>query len=168
MIKPDVPHNEAKRMALVNQLQILDTRPDQVLDDITAAAHAYFDVPICLVTIVDKKRQWFKSNVGLNACETTRDVSFCGHAINHDETLYVPDAEDDYRFRSNPLVLGEPHIRFYAGAPLILQPDLRVGTLCIIDRVPRELSDEQLAVLRDFADQVQSFMLSLSEHQETS
>lgn len=160
-----MPHNEASRMALVNQLHILDTEPDKELDKITASAQAYFDVPICLVTIVDENRQWFKSNVGLNACETERDVSFCGHAINHDETLYIPDANEDLRFRSNPLVRGEPHIRFYAGAPLILQPDLRIGTLCIIDRIPRELSEEQLAALRDFADQVQSFMLSLYEQQ---
>ncbi len=165
MMKPQMPHNEARRMALVNQLHILDTEPDKELDKITAAAQAYFDVPICLVTIVDENRQWFKSNVGLNACETERDVSFCGHAINHDETLYIPDANEDLRFRSNPLVRGEPYIRFYAGAPLILQPDLRIGTLCIIDRVPRELSEEQLAALRDFADQVQSFMLSLHEQQ---
>lgn len=162
MIKPDIPENESKRMELVNQLQILDTAPDAELDKITAAAQAWFNVPICLLTIVDTNRQWFKSNVGLDACETDRDVSFCGHAINYDETLYVPDAQEDFRFQTNPLVTGEPHIRFYAGAPLIMKPDLRIGTLCIIDREPRELDDTQLNKLREFADKIQDLLWQIT------
>lgn len=164
MIKPDIPKNEAKRMACINRLQILDTEPDPELDEITASVQQYFDVPISLVTIVDANRQWFKSNVGLDARETDRDVSFCGHAINYDETLYVPDAQDDMRFRTNPLVTAYPHIRFYAGAPLIMQPDIRIGTLCIIDRKPRDLNEDQLAKLREFADKIQNHLLGLIEH----
>lgn len=164
MIKPDIPKNEAKRMALVNQLQILDTEPAPELDEITETVQQYFDVPICLVTIVDTNRQWFKSNVGLDASETDRDVSFCGHAINYDDTLYVPDAQDDMRFRTNPLVTEYPHIRFYAGAPLIMEPDIRIGTLCIIDRKPRELDEAQLLKLREFADRIQNKLLGLAEH----
>lgn len=163
MQKPDIPSNEKERLALVHGLNILDTEPDQVLDEITQRAKTRFNVPICLVTIVDANRQWFKSNQGLDATETPRDVSFCGHAINYDSILYIPDALDDYRFKTNPLVTDKPFIRFYAGAPLILKDTLRIGTLCIIDREPKEMTDADLEDLREFADEVELALYQTSK-----
>ncbi|MFU8837704.1 MAG: PAS domain S-box protein [Thiohalomonadaceae bacterium] len=124
-----------------------------------------FGVPIALVSLVDAHRQWFKSRQGLDACETGRDISFCGHAILDSETLEVSDALDDPRFVDNPLVLGEPHIRFYAGAPLKTLDGYRVGTLCIIDFVPRRLSDSEKHALRDLADCVEhEFNITIEHH----
>lgn len=164
MQKPEIPANEKQRLQGVRDLAILDTEPDEILDEITAKVMQRFDVPICLVTIVDANRQWFKSNHGLDVCETPRDISFCGHAINYDSILYIPDAHEDYRFKTNPLVTGEPYIRFYAGAPLILGETLRVGTLCIIDRKPKELSEEDLEDLRSFADEVETELYRISNY----
>lgn len=153
---PEIPSNEGERLDFLKSLAILDTPPESRFDEVTQEAKRLFNVPIALVSLIDADRQWFKSCIGLDASETGRDISFCGHAINHDEILYVPDTEDDLRFKTNPLVEGEPYIRFYAGAPLIMRPDLRIGTLCIIDRIAREFSDEKLSELRRLADMVQS------------
>lgn len=154
MIKPQVPANEAERLCALSDLNILDTPPESRFDDITAEAKSYFNVPIALVSLVDDRRQWFKSKQGLAVSETSKDISFCGHAINHDDVLYVPDTQEDLRFATNPLVLGEPYIRFYAGAPLILRENVRLGTLCLIDRIPREFNENQLAVLKELATSV--------------
>ncbi len=108
-------------------------------------------MPIALVSLIDADRQWFKSRQGLDACETGRDISFCGHAILQDDPLVVPDALEDPRFADNPLVTGEPKIRFYAGMPLRLSSGFRVGTLCLIDRKPRRLEPEDLVLFRDLA-----------------
>ncbi|MCY7297034.1 GAF domain-containing protein [Alteromonas sp. a30] len=151
MMKPKVPSNEAERLCALNELNILDTPPESCFDDITEQAKSYFKLPIALVSLVDDRRQWFKSKQGLSVSETAKDISFCGHAINHDDVLYVPDTKEDVRFATNPLVVGEPYIRFYAGAPLILRQDIRLGTLCVIDRVPREFSDVDLMVLKELA-----------------
>ena len=155
MMTPEIPSNELERVCALQELQMLDTPPETRFDDITQEAMSYFQVPIALVSLVDSTRQWFKSCQGLGASETDRNISFCGHAINHDDILYVPNALEDLRFSTNPLVLGEPFIRFYAGAPLIIRANVRVGTLCIIDSQPREFSDEELAVLRELANVVQ-------------
>lgn len=160
---PDIPANECERLGFLTELAILDTPPESRYDKITREAKAFFGVPVALVSLIDADRQWFKSCDGLDVSETGRDISFCGHAINHDEILYVPNTEEDLRFRTNPLVEGEPYIRFYAGAPLIMRPDLRIGTLCIIDRVSREFDEEQLVVLRRLADKIQDELLAVME-----
>ncbi len=150
-----VPFNEDCRLAALEGLGVLDTPAEECIDRITRLAKRHFDVPIALVSLVDGTRQWFKSAAGLDAPGTAREISFCGHAIMHDDVLVVPDAANDPRFAENPLVRGEPHIRFYAGAPLLTPSGFRLGTLCIIDRRPRaSLDEEQQATLRDLADMV--------------
>jgi signal transduction histidine kinase len=151
MIAPSVPANEAERLAALQALNILDTPPEERFDRITRVARRLFDVPIALISLVDATRQWFKSRQGLDACETARDVSFCGHAVLTDEPLVVPDASQDPRFADNPLVTGEPRVRYYAGVPLHGAGGHRLGTLCILDRQPRELSADDLQLLHDLA-----------------
>ncbi len=149
-----IPADEAQRLAALRRLEVLDTPAEERFDRLTRLARKLFDVPIALVSLVDGDRQWFKSKQGLEVCETPRGVSFCGHAILSHEVLYVPDALGDPRFADSPLVTGDPHIRFYAGAPLVID-GRRVGTLCINDRRPRELGENELQTLRDLADCVQ-------------
>lgn len=151
MLKPPIPANEIERLQALHALDVLDTPAEERFDRLTRIAQYVLQVPIVLVSLVDTERQWFKSRQGLEASETARDISFCGHAVLGTEVFVVPDAAADARFADNPLVLDAPHIRFYAGAPLTLGNGLRVGTLCAIDRQPRQVSDEQLAALRDLA-----------------
>jgi len=140
--------NERIRQEALIGLRVLDTLPEPVFDAITAAAAAACGVPIALVSLVDADRQWFKSNVGLPGVDQTpREVAFCDHAIRDNRLFEVPSASDDTRFAGNPLVVGEPRIRFYAGAPIELPNGARVGTVCVIDREPRHLTDEQRALL---------------------
>ncbi|WP_313171655.1 GAF domain-containing protein [Massilia oculi] len=146
------PDNEAARLAALYELLILDTPPEERFDKIARFAADEFDMPIVLVTLVDAERQWFKARVGTQVCETGRDVSFCSHAILHDEIMVVEDALQDPRFADNPLVTGAPHIRFYAGAPLALPSGLRLGTLCLIDRRPRTLDPLDLGILGTLRD----------------
>jgi PAS domain S-box-containing protein len=146
-----LPHNEKERLAVLRSLDILDTPPEIAFDRITRAAARFLDVPICLVSLVDEDRQWFKSSYGLDAEETPRDVAFCSHAILGDAPLVVSDAAKDDRFAENPLFLGDPHVQFYAGIPLTLSDDIRLGTLCAIDHKPRQLTPEQLDFLSDLA-----------------
>lgn len=127
--------------------RVLDTTCEKAFDDLTKLAATICEVPISLVSLVDQERQWFKSHFGLDATETHRDYAFCGHAILKDEILIVEDAQDDVRFADNPLVTGDPSIRFYAGAPLQMEGGARLGTLCVIDREPRVLSANQLEAL---------------------
>jgi PAS domain S-box-containing protein len=150
--------NEAERLASLRALKLLDTPAEERFDRITRLAKSIFDTDIALVSLVDENRQWFKSNQGLNAAETPRDISFCGHAIAQDELFIVNDATSDGRFADNPFVLQYPQIRFYAGAPLTSPDKQRVGTLCIIDSKPRELNALQRTVLRDLADLVEGEM----------
>ncbi len=152
MQAPALPDNEAERLAALHALLILDTPPEQRFDKIVAFAAAEFDVPISLLTLVDRARQWFKANVGMPACETGRDVSFCGHAILAPDIMVVPDALLDARFADNPLVTGDPGIRFYAGAPLRLPSGAALGTLCLIDRRPRSLDAMELGILSTLRD----------------
>lgn len=148
---PGKPANEAARIQVLHDLKLLDSAPEERFDRLTRLAKRLFNVPIALVTLVDKDRQWFKSCVGLDATETSRDVSFCGHAILKDELLLVPNALEDERFHDNPLVTGAPNIRFYAGYPLTVPHGNKMGTLCLIDTKPRELDDEERALLHDLA-----------------
>jgi diguanylate cyclase (GGDEF)-like protein len=146
-----IPSDESGRLSALERYGVLDTEPEPAFDRITAIASRVLGVPIALVSLVDSERQWFKSRVGLDAHETHRDFAFCAHAILKDAPLVVPDACHDQRFAENPLVVGAPHIRFYAGAPLQSPDGFKLGTLCAIDIRPRELSAEQLATLRDLA-----------------
>ena len=156
MLKPPRPPDEAKRLATLQALTILDTPPEERFNRIIRTAVRLFNVPIALISLVDENRQWFKACYGLEVSETPRDISFCGHAILSDDVLVIPDPRLDERFSDNPLVTGEPYIRFYAGQPLLAADGSRIGTLCIIDRRPRQMTDEDLQSLRDLAGMVES------------
>ncbi|MGH7205018.1 MAG: response regulator [Nitrospiraceae bacterium] len=156
MIKPALPPDEPKRLAILRELHILDTPAEERFDRITRLAQRLFDVPIVLISLVDATRQWFKSRQGLSVSETARDISFCGHAILHESAMVVPDAQLDPRFADNPLVTGEPHIRFYAGQPLASPDGRKLGALCLIDRRPRQMSASDLQTLRDLTILVQN------------
>lgn len=153
------PANESERLEALNDLDILETPIEERFDRITRIVCRALGVPIAAVSLVDDDRQWFKSIQGLEAAETPRDMAFCAHTILGDEPLVVPNAPEDERFADNPLVTGDPSIRYYAGCPLILDDNIRVGTLCAIDRKPHEITDEELAVLRDLADIVQGELM---------
>lgn len=153
-MKAQVPPQEAARLEALRQYRILDTPAEQAYDDITALAAYICDVPIALISLVDADRQWFKSKVGLNVDQTSRDVSFCAHAILSQQIMIVNDALDDQRFEDNPLVTCAPNIRFYAGVPLVTPDGHPIGTLCIIDHQPKELSPYQIKTLEALARQV--------------
>jgi diguanylate cyclase (GGDEF)-like protein/PAS domain S-box-containing protein len=146
-----LPPNETERLAALRDLQILDTPAEAHFDAVCSAASALFSVPIALVSLIDSDRQWFKAKCGIDVVGTPRELAFCTYAILRDDVLVVEDATADPRFADNPLVTGEPRIRFYAGAPLVLRSGIRVGTLCVIDRKPRSFSDFDKAKLQDFA-----------------
>lgn len=150
------PDDESERLAALRALNLLDTPDEEQFDHLTRFVQAYFDVPVALISLVDKDRQWFKSKQGLSVCETERSISFCGHTITGDEAFVVENALKDERFADNPLVINEPHIRFYAGIPLHSEDGFKVGTLCIIDFKPREFSNLQRNKLRDFAQIVEA------------
>lgn len=160
MIKPAIPSNEARRIATLRGMGLLDTPPEERFDRVTRLAKQVFSTSIALVSLVDSDRQWFKSSQGLDATETPRDISFCGHAILSDKIMVVNDAVDDERFCDNPLVCGNPNIRFYAGYPLAAPDGSRVGTLCIIDDKPREISSEQLVLLRELGRMVEEELIT--------
>ena len=158
MINPPHLSNEAERLKALSEYRILGTKPEQTYDDITGIAARVCEAPIALISLVDSERQWFKSKVGTDVEETPRDWSFCAHAIEDSEPLVVEDALADRRFADNPLVCGEPGIRLYAGFPLSTDDSLRIGTLCVIDTVPRTLSENQLFIMKALARQVVAFL----------
>lgn len=151
MNKPPIPANEAKRLKVLWQYEVLDTVPEAVFDDLAELAGEICETPFSLLSLVDESRQWFKARHGLSSSETTRDISFCAHAILQPDLFIVPDATKDERFKDSPMVVAEPRIRFYAGAPLITPDGYALGTLCILDRIPRELTASQKKALRVLA-----------------
>ena len=155
-MRPPVPQNEAKRLKVLWQYEVLDTVPEELFDDLAELAAQICEAPIALISLVDEKRQWFKSRVGTTVNETSRDISFCAYAITQNDLFIVPDALRDERFARSPLVTSDPKIRFYAGAPLITPDGHALGTLCVIDKVPRELRLEQKQALRILARHVVS------------
>ncbi len=155
MLEPSLPVDETARLKSLHALRIMDTPAESRFDRITRMAKRYFDVEICLISLVDSQRQWFKSRQGLEACETSRQISFCGHAILDDAVFIVNNALEDPHFADNPLVTDEPNIRFYAGYPIKDPNGFRIGTLCIIDSEPRDMCEDDVDTLRDLATMVE-------------
>ena len=148
--------DEEARLSALRRYKILDTVPEQRFDDLALLASQICNAPMALITLVDADRQWFKSRVGVEPSETPRSLSFCAHAMRQPELFVIPDTLEDARFRDNPMVTGEPFIRFYAGASLLSREGLPLGTLCVADRVPRTLTDEQAAALDALRRQAQA------------
>jgi len=158
-----IPPNEKKRLKVLWQYEVLHTVPEEVFDDLTELAARICEAPIALISLVDEKRQWFKSRVGISHSETERDVSFCAHAILQSDLFIIPDATLDKRFANSPLVTSDPKVRFYAGAPLVTPDGHALGTLCVMDSVPLELNPDQRQALRVLAHHVVS-QLELRRH----
>jgi GAF domain-containing protein len=157
-MKALIPSNEAERLAALKKYHILDTGTEQSYDDITALAAHICKVPITMISLVDEARQWFKSKVGVDQQQTSRNIAFCAHAILQHDPFIVRDATKDRRFADSALVTGEPHIRFYAGIPLINPEGLALGTLCVVDHQPRRLSAVQQKALQALARQVMALL----------
>ncbi|RZM74759.1 GAF domain-containing protein [Pseudoalteromonas rubra] len=168
MKNPPLPDNEALRLKTLHDLKALDTLPDAELDRLTEFAAHVFNVPIALISLVDSDRQWFKSKVGLDAEQTHRDISFCGHAICQEGVFVVDNALKDERFFDNPLVTGELSIRFYAGCPLRHPNGSQIGTLCLIDFEPREFNDHDASILTQVAADVVERLVKLARQQTFS
>jgi phosphoribosyl 1,2-cyclic phosphodiesterase/DNA-binding response OmpR family regulator len=151
-VRASTPEDEETRLACLRQLRVLYTEPEERFDRITRLAAAVFDVPIALVSLVDRERQWFKSCYGMSAKETSREASFCAHVVYNREMMLVTDALMDPRFADNPLVVNEPRVRFYAGCPLILADGSCVGTLCLVDTRARSLEGTDVGLLQDLRD----------------
>ncbi len=154
MIKAPLPSNETERLADLKDCKILDTAPEPAYDDLTKLASHICGMPVALISLVDRDRQWFKSRVGLDATQTPREDAFCAHAILEKDMLVVPDAKEDERFFDNPLVVNDPGVRFYAGVPLVTPRGHGLGTLCVIDQQPRDLEPASAEALRILARQV--------------
>jgi len=155
MILPAIPSNEDERLNELKEYSILDTFEEQEYDDITQIASHICETPISLITLIDEKRQWFKSHHGMPQSETAKEYAFCAHAINDKDNIFeIPDSRNDVRFFDNPFVTGDAKVIFYAGVPLVNQNGFALGTLCVIDNVPRELTALQQKSLRGLANQV--------------
>jgi len=158
MLHAPLPENDEDRVASLGRMNLLSSPREADLDRITRTAKTIFKTEIALISLVDKDRQWFKSRVGLDATETPRDISFCGHAIHHDQDFVVKNAAKDERFHDNPLVTDGPKIRFYAGRPLTNSEGFRIGTLCVISPHARDFSDEEAQILQDLGRMVEIIM----------
>ena len=156
MPKAALPLNELERLAVLRECGVLETAPEQGFDDLTELASELCGTRIALVSLIDEQRQWFKSTVGLGATQTCRESAFCAHAILTNAPLIIRDATQDPRTFDNPLVTGEPFIRFYAGVPLHSSEGLALGTLCVIDTDPRDISPDQLTTLKRLARQAEA------------
>lgn len=167
MIPAPIPADDERRLRALREMLILDTPPEERFDRVVRFAAEEFDMPMVLVSLVDAKRQWFKARVGLDACETDRDASFCGHAILQPQMMIVEDATRDERFHDNPLVVGAPYVRFYAGAPLQLPGGEIVGTLCMIDRRPRTLDAMDRAIFGSLRERVVGELVSQDAQEVT-
>lgn len=162
------PENESARLEALRRYRILDTSPEQVYDDVVKVAARICDVPTALITLLDEDRQWFKSKVGIERSGTPRDMAFCSHAILSPETMIVEDASKDERFKNNPLVVEDPNIRFYMGAPIVDMDGFALGTLCVIDSQPRKMRPDQIEalealrriVVHEFTQRKVAFMLA--------
>ena len=154
MISAQLHPDEVNRIEQLLRYEVLDTQDEQAFDELTQLASTICGTEVSLITLVDQDRQWFKSKVGIDATETPREIAFCSHAILQEGIFEVPNASEDERFHDNPLVTGDPDIRFYAGAPLISPSGLPIGTLCVIDSSPKKLTDEQQLALNTLAKQV--------------
>jgi GAF domain-containing protein len=151
MLPAPTPVDETERLAELRALRILDTPPEERFDSIVRLTRHLFRAPVVYIALIDADRQWFKAQIGLTVLQTPRAISFCGHAILQDRALVIPDARLDPRFADNPLVVGEPHVRFYAGHPLSGPQGRKVGTLCLIDHEPRNFDEQQERTLRQLA-----------------
>jgi GAF domain-containing protein len=151
MLEAPIPDNEEERLNSVKELNILDTPSEERFDRIARIAQKLFDVPISTITIIDSGREWFKSCHGLNTKEGERAISFCGHALLEKDLFIIPDTTKDSRFADNPMVIGEPYIKFYAGKAIMGPSGLSAGVFCIKDRKPRTLDDKDLQFLKDLA-----------------
>ncbi len=161
MQRPAIPDNEQARLKALRSLEILDTHSEERFDRVTRIAMRMFDVPVALISLVDENRQWFKSCLGTSIRETPRDNSICGHAILGDEVFIISDTLADARFSDNPLVTGEPYIRFYAGRPISSMQGFKIGTLCLIDHQPRTFTSKDIQDLDDLAQMVESELTAI-------
>lgn len=164
MQRPAFPVNEIARLKDLLSYELLDTTPDEYLDSVTHLAQKVFHVKTVLISLIDSNRQWFKSRQGLDASETPRDISFCGHVILQNDIFEVVDTLEDQRFADNPLVFGNPKIRFYVGIPIKSARGNNLGTLCLIDDHPRKLTDEERTYLVDFRNIIQGYIIN--QHQK--
>jgi GAF domain-containing protein len=162
-MKAPLPKNETQRLKILWQYDVLDTVPEEVFDDLTDLAAHICEAPVALISLVDENRQWFKSRVGISARETSRDISFCAHAILQKGLFIVSDATKDPRFRDNPMVTGRQKVRFYAGVPLQTPDGYALGTLCVLDKKARQLRPEQKRALLVLARHVET-QLELRRH----
>lgn len=160
MILADQPQNETERLDFLKNLNVLDTPIEERFDRITRIVKKSIDIPIAAISLIDENRQWFKSIQGFDECQTSREDSFCSHAILKDEAFIIPDSHKDERFHDNPLVTNEPNIRFYAGIPLIMDDGYSIGTLCAFDTQPRQITKDQLDVLRDLSEIARNELMS--------
>lgn len=166
MIAPSIPQNEHERLAELYRYELLDTAYEQEFDEIVKIASYICKTPMSTITLIDVDRQWFKAKIGLDARQTERDIAFCAHAITSDNIFEVTDAQLDERFVNNPLVIGDPSIRYYAGVPLVTEHGYRLGTLCVIDTLPRHLDEEQLQMLKMLSKQVMKLMVLRLKNKE--